>query len=153
LGFDARNRVYRWDPVLKNIELYPDDFEVFDVGCGYKMWLDAPVDVSYWAAPGTNEVEIPAPGITWVGIPSVTDIFQGDVIIYNPTLNEYRTIAQDAEDHPGDQWLNSNWVFWNSSLRTAEICVYDGSGDDTTVHPWRQYQVWSNIGGLKLIFQ
>jgi hypothetical protein len=152
LGFNARNKVFRWDPIVKNLELYPDDFTDIEVGRGYKMWLPDPIDVSYWATPGPDEVEVPAPGFTWVGVPATHDVFQGDIVIYNAALDEYRTVEDDATEPDGERWLNPNWVYWNSVDRTAEICVFNGSGDDTYVRPWRQYQVWSHVGGLTLYF-
>jgi hypothetical protein len=153
LGFDATNKVYRWNPVAKNIELYSDDFRNLDPGRGYQMWLGSgnPL-VGYWAEPGVSTVDIPAPGITWVGVPCIDDLWQGDIVIYNKALGEFRTIEEDATAHPGDSWINPNWVTWDNQLRTYTICTFDGTGDDRFVHPWMQYQVWSNVGELMLFY-
>ena len=149
LGRDVSNRLFRWDAVGKNVELYPDDFTDIWPSIGYVLYLDQPLQFGYrGVVPYPAAVQLPEQGVTWIGIPGQDDVPQGDIRIENNATGESRTVAEDAESP--SPWLNANWVYYDNQNKTAKILIYDGSGDDTIAHPWLMYRTWSFVEDLTL---
>jgi hypothetical protein len=150
LGFDASNNVFRWDPVNKNTELYPWDFTDLETGRGYMLYTREYRDPSYLGIIPPKIVYLPNAGRSWIGLPGVEDYYQGWALVENLATGQTRSVSADATS--AAPWMNWNFVYWNSYVDTAQICVYNGSGDDTYMHPWYGYWVWSNVDNLRLIF-
>jgi hypothetical protein len=152
LGFDATNILYRWNPDTKNTELYPDDFTLLEVKRGYVLRLGGPVDVTYQAVGYTTPQTIPIryQGITMIGLPGWVDVALDDLTIRNLVTDEVRTAMEDYAKPEGSQWMNWNWVYWDSSDRQPKVCSLAG-GDDDTMRLWFGYRVWTNVDDLELV--
>jgi hypothetical protein len=149
LGFNATNCVYRWDPIAKTTELYPYDFTTLETARGYMLYTQQYRAPQYEGVIPPKTVYLPKRGITWIGLPGVEDYFQGWALVENLTTGEIRSAAADFTS--ASPWVNWNFVYWNTYLETAEICIFNGSGDDTYMHPWYGYLVWSWADNLRLI--
>jgi hypothetical protein len=150
LGFDATNAVTRWNPYTKNLELYPDDFLNIEVGRGYMLYTQVDRAPYYTGVIPPKIVYLPRQGLTWIGLPGVEDYFQGWTMVENLTTGQIRSAPDDHTS--ASPWVNWNFVYWNTYANTWQICIYNGSGDDTWMHPWYGYRVWSWVDNLRLIF-
>jgi hypothetical protein len=147
----AENHLYRWDPVAKTINLYPDDYTDVETGRGYLLLAAANQNPSYagYANPDGFEIAVPAQGWIWIGQPYDAWTPQGGTQIRNNTSGIVRAAAEDQG--AADPWINWNWILWNSWDDSANICIFNGTGDTTSLGPWRAYLVWSNTENLTLI--
>jgi len=151
-GYNVENVLYRWDPVLKTIQLYPNDFTTLSTNESYVLRLAADMQVSYDGyptAPG-SAAPVPEAGWLWVGFPKNGNVPLSGVTVHNKTTNETRTAAQDS-GAGANAWINWNWLYWNSTLDTAQILGLSGA-DDYLLHPWQGYRLWSNVANLEVIY-
>jgi hypothetical protein len=145
------NRLYRWDPVQKTVQLYPDDFTELTVDETYMALLNTTFDLtlSGTQTPPGYVVPIVSAGWAWIGYPKAGPTFLQDAALHNLALGETRTALQDRA--AADPWINWNWIFWNSTLDTAQILAFSGADDDM-LRPWYGYLVWSNTENLEVIY-
>jgi hypothetical protein len=153
-GDAMENRIFAYDPVAKTFILFSDDFDRLDPGMGYMLFMDVgeTFDIAYDAVGLGRGVDIPEEGRALIGcpvIPGAGSLPQGELSIYNKTLDESRKVSED--DANPDPWLNANWVYWDQTGQTAKICYY-GGGDATAVEPWRAYWVWAFHKDLVIYF-
>jgi predicted outer membrane repeat protein len=152
LGFDCTNRLYGWDDAAKNLQLYPDDFTDLMVGPSYLARLN--VGESYVPFYEGSQPELPfmwtlpAAGWCWVGVPSTQHIEGAALCVVKGGVE--RTAAEDRAS--ADAWLNWNWIYWDPVRRAAKIMDPFGGGDDSWLHPWWGYRVWSNTEDVAIIF-
>jgi hypothetical protein len=123
-----------------------------EVKRGYVLRLGGPVDVAYQAVGFTTPQTIPIPyaGTTMIGLPSLTDVSLADLKIRNLYTDEVRTATEDYNAPQGSQWMNWNWVYWDSVDRAPKVCAISG-GDDDTMRSWYGYRVWTNVEDLELV--
>jgi hypothetical protein len=151
LGPWARNNLFRWNRVLKNIELYPDDFRDMEVGEGYVIWgrdHHEPLYSGYVAYPDYG-IPLPARGWSWIGYPRTYDMLEAGLFVRNDVSGDVRSCWDDY--HAPDPWVNWNMLFWDPVARTTRILSPFGGGDDDTMHEWLGYRVWTNREDLSLI--
>ena len=60
LGFDSADMLYRWDPLEKRVEVYPDDFLYLVRGRGYLLRLSDVASTSYDALSASGDFEKPS---------------------------------------------------------------------------------------------
>jgi len=152
LGFDCTNRLYSWDDVGKSVLLYPNDFTQLFVGPSYLARLAAGEGYTP-AYPGSQPAKsfpwtLAAAGWCWVGVPGEEDLVGTGLSVRRGKVT--RTAAEDRD--AADPWLNWNWVYWNPVAREARIMNPFGGGDDTSLHPWYGYRVWSNTENVTIVF-
>jgi Tol biopolymer transport system component len=150
LGIDCDNILYRWEPITKNCEVYPDDFTYLVRGRGYLLRLDREVGPCYegLAASGAAGIDLPEAGWTWIGQPFDHDTPLADLVVRNNATEETRTAWEDHTS--GNAWVNWNLLWWDSAEDQWKILGLVG-GDDNTLHPWYGYLVWSKVRDLALI--
>jgi thermitase len=152
LGYSAvANRLYRWDAVAKNLELYPDDFVSVESGRGYAMFVSAPQNPSYRGRANADGflIDLPEAGWTWIGQPYDKWTPQANTEVHNNATGVTRSALSDHA--APDPWVNWNWILWDPWGDQPIICIFNGSGDTKSLGPWRAYRVWSNVRGLTLI--
>jgi hypothetical protein len=151
-GFEnVRNKLYRWDPVAKTIETYPDDFSELEVGRAYVLWSDGDLAPVYYAGAGdaSREVALPSAGWTWIGLPGVEDVPLVNCRVRNEATGESRPVPDDIAAGR-DAWVNWNLVWWDPEWDTARILGLSGADDDA-LRAWYGYRIWSNVPDLTLI--
>ena len=150
LGFNCTNILYRWDPVGKTINLYPDDFQNLERGRGYLFWLTTDRNPSYTGKIPSGDFEIPIPeeGWTWIGQPFDHPTLLAACSIRNNATGEVRTAQQDYV--AADAWINWNVPYWNSYLDSWRILSI-GPADDNMLRPWYGYHLWARHRDLTLI--
>jgi hypothetical protein len=147
---DPTNRLYRWDWLAKNTELYPYDFTTMENTLGYLLLestgqtlrysgflnrtpLDDPDAPDYRA----TTVYLPNAGAITLGYPHPWPVELAALKVRYGA--EVRTALEDrVAAHP---WVNWNWIYWDSVADTARICSFSG-GDDTMLRPWYYYWIW-----------
>jgi hypothetical protein len=152
LGFDATNVLYRWNGERKTFELYPDDFTQLEVKQGYMLRLGGSVGVTYRGLGHTaaQRIWIPFRGATMIGLPQLSNVTLANLRIRNLATDEERTAWDDFSAPLGAQWMNWNWVYWDSVARAAKICSLTGDDDDR-MRPWYGYRVWTNTDDLEIV--
>ena len=151
LGFDCTNRLFAWDEAQKTSLLYPNDFSDLVVGHSYTAWLK--VGESYRPVARGHQPSLPfqrlitSAGWCWVGVPVAQSIIGADVQVSKDGVT--RTPAQDVA--AADPWINWNWIYWDPAVQTARIMNPLGGSDDTWMHPWWGYRLWSNTENVTLI--
>jgi hypothetical protein len=148
---DVTNRLYWWDPVLKTMTLYPDDFTTLGVQESYLALLNDTFQITVAGAPTPAGYAVPIPeaGWTWVGFPKTGAVPLADVTVRNVTTGVTRTAEEDYA--APDSWINWNWLYWDSVGDTARILGFTGS-DDTMLRPWYGYRVWANTANLEIVY-
>ncbi len=146
------NRLYRWDPVMKNLELFPDDFTDLELGRGYTLRADADVPGSVLGHPTVTPftIEIPEAGWQWIGHTLADPVRLKSLALRDGDTGELRTALEDVASLA--PWVNWNWIYWDSSVQTARIMNPFGGADDTWLHPWYGYRVWANTEDVTIIF-
>jgi parallel beta-helix repeat protein len=152
LRYDCRNRLFAWDDTGKMFLLYPDDLTTLTVGPAYLAYLNplehhAPLYQGYQPQLPFGWT-LPAAGWCWVGVPSTQDINGLDLKLCK--AGETRTAQQDRS--APIPWLSWHWIFWDARVQNAGIMDPFGAGDDTALHPWWGYRVWSNTEDVTIIF-
>jgi hypothetical protein len=147
------NKLFRWNPVVKTYELYPNDFQAVEFGRGYLLFVDSGV-VEMGAGGSVSRdpvvrISVPEQGWIWVGLPRTHDMALDQLSVQNNDTGQTRTAAQDYASG-GDAWINWNWLFWDSRADTARILSFSGA-DDTNLHPWRGYRLWANRRNLTIL--
>jgi hypothetical protein len=147
---NVTNKLFRWNPVDKNLELYPDDFHNVEVGRGYVMFsmVDQSPVYDGLAVTGAFEIGLPNMGWTWLGHPGVGGTLLEDVLIRNDSTMQVRTALEDFA--AGDSWANWNLIYWDSYTDTYGLASLLG-GDDDQLHEWMGYRIWTNADDLTLI--
>jgi hypothetical protein len=150
LGFDCKNSLYRWNPTVKNFELYPCDFTGLERGRSYLLMLQGMARPLYVAEPPAGDFEIALPEAGWalIGQPFDRDTLLESCLVRNNDLGVTRTAWDDRG--AADAWLNWNLPWWDSAGDTWKTLALAG-GDDDTLHPWYGYLVWANTRNLTLI--
>jgi hypothetical protein len=153
LGSDlARLNVFRYHPVLKMFQAYPDDFQEVYVGRGYELYVRAGrIAPNYFGLQAPPDYEIPllAEGWSLLGCPRNRPVPLAVVSVRNNATDQVRTAMADVEAE--DPWLNWNWVLWDSVENQPQILRPDDEGDDFALRPWLGYWVWSNREDLTVI--
>ena len=147
----ATNNLFRWDPIGKTVELYPDDFQTVETGRGYVLFANVDVPASYrgWAKADGFEIALPAQGWSWIGQPFDHVSPQSGTYVRNNATSQVRSATEDC--NAPDPWINWNWLYWDSVGDSARICCFAGGSDDTMLRPWYGYRVWVNVDNLTLV--
>ena len=148
---NVNNKLFRWDAVNKNVELYPNDFTKMEVGRGYLLFSTTDQLPSYDARPSeTGDFEIPLTnmGWTWIGQPHPWATPVDELAVRDEATGVVRTAWQDYT--APDSWVNWNIVYWDSMNDTCRLVGFDGV-DDTILRPWMGYRIWTNRDGLTLL--
>ena len=150
LGLNVQNRVFRFNPVGKWWELYPNDVHYLVRGQGYLLWLDRPIEPSYDGLEPDGDFEIPLPeaGWTWIGCPYNHPVPIAELRIRDESTGSIRTATEDTT--APDPWVNWNLVWWESPVDTWRISSLSGQDNDS-LYPWRGYLVWSNTRDTTLL--
>ena len=151
LGFNCANRVYRWDPVGKTIQLYPDDFTNLTRGRGYLLWqTSTPAAPAYVGGlpDGNFEITLPEAGWTWIGQPFDHATLLSACSIRNNTTGVTRTATADSL--AADPWANWNLPWWDSTADSWDILSLTGA-TNTSLLPWHGYLIWARTRDLTLI--
>ena len=143
------NKLFRWNPVTKNIELFPNDFTTMETGRGYVLAASEAMKPTYKGIPyiAQQEILIPAAGWIWIGHPFEKDLDLTNVSVFKIAGGQTRTALEDFD--AADPWLNWNLLYWDSGVDTCKILGIVG-GDDDTLHAWYGYRLWANVEGLRL---
>jgi serine protease AprX len=147
---NVTNKLFRWDPVRRTVELCPDDFTDIELGGGYILWslIDQAPSFAGTAVTGVYEIAVPGPGWFFPGQPMNHTTLLSALSIRNNTLGQTRTAIEDR--NAADPWINWNWVFWDSHLETAKLVSFS-AGDDDRLRPWYGYLLWSRTSNLTLL--
>jgi hypothetical protein len=148
---NVTNRLYRWNPVDKNIELCPDDFTKMEVGRGYLLFSLIDQSPAYSALPGElGDFEIPLTnmGWTWIGQPHPWVTTVDELAIRDEATSVVRTAMEDY--FAPDPWMNWNILYWDSMQDTYGLVGFNGV-DDYALRPWMGYRVWTHRDGLTLL--
>jgi hypothetical protein len=144
------NIIYRWDNEIRTIQVYADDFQNLNANESYLLFLENQIyQPSYFgtAGPSPSLLNFTSAGWVWVGYPHTVSGPLRGVKVKNLTTGVVRTASTDQAN--ANPWINWNWAYWDSVIRTARICALSG-GDDTALRPWYGYRVWANVGNLQL---
>jgi outer membrane protein assembly factor BamB len=150
-GWDnVYNKLLRWNPVQKNLELFPDDFTDVEIGRGYTLRADVDLGaaVDGYVSVLPFEIKIPEAGWQWIGHPSRWAVPLKGCAIRDDDTADVRTAVMDAQD--ADPWVNWNLIYWNSAYDTASILCFAG-GDDNMLRAWYGYRLWANRRNLTLL--
>jgi TolB protein len=152
LGQDvAVNRLMRWNPQLRVIETYPYDFTQVAAGIGYYLMLDRTLSVQYAGVRTNGDQLAPLryPGWIWLGTSGLHDVALADCLARKVATGEVRTAAADRRS--ANPWITWQFIYWDPAGDLCRIASLDGSGDDSTLHPWYAYRLWMTVEGIDLI--
>jgi hypothetical protein len=144
------NNLFRYDPVGKNYQIYPDDFGAVELGRGYllRTLTELPVSLEGTAAEDPFEIALPCAGFSLIGHPHLGAARIADISIRNNALGQVRTAAADWS--AADPWVNWNLLYYDSHVHTVKLAALWG-GDDDALRPWYGYFLWSYVDDLTLI--
>jgi hypothetical protein len=146
----AVNKLFRWNPIKKTIELYPDDFRQIEVGVGYMLLAEDIQNHAYAGAARRQltAIRIPRAGWHWFGHAFANAVELEKCCLRDLSTGVTRTAADDASS--GSPWLDWNMRYWDPFSQSVRTLAISG-GDDTMLRPWYGYRVWSNREDLALL--
>jgi beta propeller repeat protein len=152
LGEDVvRNRLQRWNPELKTIQTYPDDFTEVEAGTGYSLTLDRWLSATYTGVRtnGDQVINLRYAGWIWIGTSLCKDVELSCCLVRDNRTGQIRTaLADRAAQSP---WINWQFIYWDTADDMAKIVGLDDAGDSRVLRAWYGYRLWVCRDDIDLI--